>query len=67
MRRGRERGYAMWVFDGEEWRNDDASAASNKPQPKHPRPHEEEFVPELQIIEVPRPRDPIPPFPFVIP
>lgn len=60
----------MWVFDGEQWLNDDASASVNKqPEKKYPRLHEEEFVPELQIIEVPRPRErePIPPFPFVIP
>ena len=63
-----ERGAHMWVFDGEQWLNDDASASTAN-QEKYPRPHEEEFQPELQIIEIPRPRDPQPPpaFPFVIP
>lgn len=56
----------MWVFDGEDWTNDDP-AVSQKSEKKQPRLHEERFVPELQIIEVPRPRDPVPPYPFVIP
>lgn len=57
----------MWVFDGEEWTQDDGSiGGSSKSEPKRPR--YEEMMPELQVIEleivpVPTRQTPIPPFP----
>lgn len=58
----------MWVFDGEEWTQDDGSiGGSTKPVAKRPR--YEERMPELQVIEVeivpvPTRQTPIPPFPL---
>lgn len=60
----------MWVFDGEEWMQDDGSiggSSSSKAEPKRPR--YEEMMPELQVIEVeivpvPSRQNPIPPFPL---
>ena len=43
----------MWVFDGEEWTQDNGgvdSASSSKPETKRPR--YDELSPELQVIEV---------------
>jgi hypothetical protein len=51
----------MWVFDGEEWHEEGGS--SKKSSPALERRELEEFYPELQIVEVPLPREPIPPFP----
>ncbi|HEX8169559.1 MAG TPA: hypothetical protein VF824_03340 [Thermoanaerobaculia bacterium] len=58
----------MWVFDGEEWTQDDGSfsPASRKPEVA-PRQWADEFVPELQVIEIvqtPRPRHDVPPLPM---
>ena len=58
----------MWVFDGEEWTQDDGSiGGSTKPETKRPR--YENVMPELQVIEVeivpvPTRQNPIPPFPL---
>ncbi|HEX7154925.1 MAG TPA: hypothetical protein VF618_25820 [Thermoanaerobaculia bacterium] len=61
----------MWVFDGEEWRQDDGSEStsvkpvSNRPQPM---PIYDDMIPELQVLEivpVPRTNHDIPPFPMV--
>lgn len=57
----------MWVFDGEEWTQDDGSiGGSSKPET---RPRYDEKMPELQVIEVeivpvPARHNPIPPFPL---
>lgn len=40
----------MWVFDGEEWTEDDGRDKPRKPEPERPR--YEEMMPELQVIEV---------------
>jgi len=58
----------MWVFDGEEWTQDDGSiGGSSKPDTKRPR--YDERMPELQVIEVeivpvPTKNPPMPPFPL---
>jgi hypothetical protein len=61
----------MWVYDGEQWREDDDSdvivTTNNRPKAATPSPYEiQEFVPELQVVEiVPLPRtDYVPPFPL---
>ncbi len=41
----------MWVFDGEEWTQDDGSIQP-KSQPVTPRPRYDELSPELQVIEI---------------
>lgn len=41
----------MWVFDGEEWTQDDGSfEPKSKPAPIRPR--YDEMMPELQVIEI---------------
>ncbi|MBV8515840.1 MAG: hypothetical protein JO197_00405 [Acidobacteria bacterium] len=45
----------MWVFDGETWTQDDGNdfagtTAASKPE--KPRQWVDEFVPELQVIEI---------------
>ena len=45
----------MWVFDGETWTQDDGNdfagnATASKPE--MPRQWVDEFVPELQVIEI---------------
>jgi hypothetical protein len=44
----------MWVYDGEEWTQDDGSYEPSKPkQQPDTRPQwPAEFVPELQVIEI---------------
>lgn len=41
----------MWVFDGEEWTQDDGSIQP-KSTPVPPRPRYDELSPELQVIEI---------------
>lgn len=57
----------MWVFDGEEWTQDDGSVQST-PKSNAVRPQRfEEFVPELQVIEilpVPAKNTYVPPLPM---
>ena len=55
----------MWVFDGEEWTQEGGSPAPVKPDTAPPQRFDE-FVPELQVIEiVPIPqKKPVPPLPF---
>lgn len=48
----------MWVFDGEEWIEEGASSAVRKETPD-PREYEE-FRPELQVVEIPLRREPVP-------
>ena len=59
----------MWVFDGEEWTQDDGSIGGpSKPDAKRPR--YEERMPELQVIEieiVPVPSKQVPIVPFPLP
>ena len=54
----------MWVFDGEEWTD---AGGDRKPETA-PRPPQDEFVPELQVIEIVQvpPAKPsyVPPFPL---
>jgi len=55
----------MWVFDGEEWTQDDGSEQP-KAKPERTRQWVDELVPELQIVEivpVRRTRD-VPPLPM---
>ena len=57
----------MWVFDGEEWTQDDGSIGGpSKPDTKRPR--YDERMPELQVIEIvpvtPRTQRDIPPLPM---
>lgn len=54
----------MWVFDGEQWTEEDATNGTTKPETVAFRI--EEFVPELQVVEivqVPR-TNPVPPLPL---
>ena len=57
----------MWVFNGEEWTQDDGEEGSSV-KPETPR-WIPELVPELQVIEIvelPK-RNPVPPPPMTIP
>jgi hypothetical protein len=61
-----ERKEVMWVFDGEEWTQDDGSEHSSAKPETARKQWVDELVPELQVIEivhVPEKR-PIPPFPM---
>ena len=42
----------MWVFDGEEWTQDDGSDQPKAKQPETPRPRYDQLMPELQVIEI---------------
>ena len=42
----------MWVFDGEEWTQDDGSFEPKGSKPVTPRPRYDELSPELQVIEI---------------
>ncbi|HEX8154934.1 MAG TPA: hypothetical protein VF698_17510 [Thermoanaerobaculia bacterium] len=58
----------MWVFDGEQWRQDDEGDEYSTPKTARPAPVApiDELVPELQVIEivhVPR-TNYVPPFPL---
>lgn len=58
----------MWVYDGENWTQDDGSECSTTAvKSEKPRPRYDETMPELQIIEVvipvPRNRN-VPPLPM---
>ena len=58
----------MWVFDGEEWTQDDGSIGGSKPATTRPR--YEETMPELQVLELeivpvaPTKQTPVVPFPL---
>lgn len=41
----------MWVFDGEEWTQDNGNEQS-KPKAESPRPRYDELMPELQVVEI---------------
>jgi hypothetical protein len=56
----------MWVYDGENWTQEDGSECSTTVvKSEKPRPRYDETMPELQIVEVvipvPRNRN-VPPF-----
>ena len=58
----------MWVYDGENWTQDDGSGCSTTTvRSEKPRPRYDETMPELQIVEVvipvPRNRN-VPPLPM---
>lgn len=57
----------MWVYDGEEWTQDDGSEKSTAVKAETPRPRYDQMMPELQVIEivipVPRNRN-VPPLPM---
>jgi hypothetical protein len=59
----------MWIYDGEEWVNEGSgSSPENNEREREPRYLEDEMLPQLQIIEIPRIRERVPPpFPYVIP
>lgn len=43
----------MWVFDGEEWTQDNGEVeTTSKPKSSQPQPWPVELVPELQVIEI---------------
>jgi hypothetical protein len=57
----------MWVYDGEQWTQDDGSECSTTVvKSETPRPRYDETMPELQVVEivvpVPR-RSNVPPLP----
>ena len=59
----------MWVFDGEEWTQDDGSIGGSS-KPETARPRYDEKMPELQVIEVeivPTPARQVPITPFPLP
>lgn len=41
----------MWVFDGEDWTQDDGGVGSPA-KPEMQRPRYDELMPELQVIEL---------------
>jgi hypothetical protein len=58
----------MWVFDGEQWTQDDGSECSSTAvKSQNPRPRYDETMPELQVVEIVVPlrrnRD-VPPLPM---
>lgn len=57
----------MWVFDGEEWTQDNGSESTVKPT-ETTRPRYEEMMPELQVVEIvvplPKPMPVVPPLPL---
>jgi hypothetical protein len=59
----------MWVFNGEEWTQDDGEEGSSRVKPEMPPKWIPELTPELQVIEIvelPK-RHPVPPPPMTIP
>ena len=59
----------MWVFDGEEWTQDDGSIGGPRSKAEPKRPRYDEMMPELQVLEVeivpvPSKHNPVPPFPL---
>jgi len=59
----------MWVYDGEEWTQDDGSIGSTGSKKlETPRPRYDQMMPELQVIEIvpvtPRTQRDVPPLPM---
>jgi len=42
----------MWVFDGEEWTQDDGNDWTPAEKRETPRPRYDQLSPELQVIEI---------------
>ena len=42
----------MWVFDGEEWTQDEGNGEPRRSASESKRPRYEDHVPELQVIEI---------------
>jgi hypothetical protein len=42
----------MWVFDGEEWTQDDGGVEPRVRESESVRPRYDEHFPELQVIEI---------------
>jgi hypothetical protein len=60
-----EKGRPMWIYDGEQWIEEGVNEYETKPE-KAPRPEDQMYMPELQVLEVvpvPRPTY-VPPFPM---
>jgi hypothetical protein len=58
----------MWIFDGEEW-TDDNAPRSGAPKRERQAPSSKEHLPELQILEiinVPK-TNRVPPYPVPLP
>ena len=56
----------MWIFDGEQWKEEGVSDSATRPELQAPR-RDEMFYPELQVVEVvpgPVPRTNYVPFPL---
>ena len=58
----------MWVFDGEEWTQDEGNEHSQGHKPELQRPRYDQMMPELQVVEIvvpvrPRNTD-VPPLPM---
>jgi hypothetical protein len=57
----------MWVYDGENWTQDESECSTTVVKSEAPRPRYDETMPELQVIEivvpVPRNRN-VPPLPM---
>jgi hypothetical protein len=57
------KGRPMWIYDGEQWIEEGANENAKKPDQTMPRL--DEFVPELQVVEItPLPRTNHVPFPL---
>ena len=58
----------MWVYDGEEWTQNDGSERSTTIKSETPRPQWDQMMPELQVIEIvpvtPRTQRDVPPLPM---
>lgn len=57
----------MWVFDGEEWTEEGGSTEPKSSRPEIDPRRFDEFVPELQVIEIvqiPRTGTQVPPLPL---
>lgn len=51
LERRRPKGNAMWVYDGENWTDEESDVKSPvRPEPR--RPHYDEPSPELQVVEI---------------
>jgi hypothetical protein len=51
----------MWIYDGEQWIEEGVTGSESKPDPSMPQ--FDQFVPELQVIEI----VPLPPKPHYVP
>lgn len=58
----------MWVYDGEEWTQDNGGLDPVANKPETERPRYDQLMPELQVIEIvpitPRTQRDVPPLPM---